>query len=88
MANAEKELPGIVAKLKDNNDWEKQFNAIDKARALCLHHCELLKVNIGTLQGIAQSLAPLIVSQRSALAKNSLLCVTEAFASLKQNMDP
>jgi len=79
-------LSDVLRRLSSSDDWSLQFGAIDDARRLARFAPRVL-VSSGQTRKLVGSIASLVESLRSSLAKNALRCMGELFAALGKKMD-
>jgi len=68
------------------DDWSLQFGAIDDARRIARFAPRVL-ASSSQIRKVVGSIASLVESLRSSLAKNALRCMGELFAALGKRMD-
>lgn len=76
----------LAGKSLKHENWEKQFESCNIARAVIVHHSEVLKKHYHE-ENIIEGLIAQSSSLRSAVSKNGLLAFVEIFESLKRLLD-
>ncbi|CAK0824966.1 unnamed protein product [Prorocentrum cordatum] len=79
-------LSDVLRRLSASDDWSLQFGAIDDARRIARFAPRVL-ASSGQIRKLVGSIASLVESLRSSLAKNALRCMGELFATLGKRLD-
>ena len=86
-------LPNPQLDLKDvhknlhSADWKVQFNTLDTVRRLCIHHSDLLRFPL-LVKDLIKDISMHIISLRSSLVRNALMCVADFVRHLPKMLDP
>lgn len=77
----------VMTNLPKDNDWNKQFEALDGLRRLIKNHHDFYPSISQSLPGIMPEILKLIESLRSSVAKNAMITLSEMCEAMKKSMD-
>lgn len=88
MDNPSSAIKEIIKSLPNDNDWNKQFDALNLVRRFVKNHEESYGLFYDNLPAIMPEVLKLVESLRSSLSKNAMITLSELCEALKKAMDP